>query len=59
MYHKPATILDVFSLNGRHIETFSLQKLIYEKISADIKLTQLDFVLIPVLKWTGRRNKLP
>jgi len=41
------------------VETFSLQKLIYEKIASDIKLTSLDFVTIPVLKWTGRRSKLP
>ena len=27
-------------------------------MSSSIKLTRLDFVLIPVLKWTGRRNNL-
>ena len=51
--------MDVFSLSGKHVETFSLQKLIHEKIDTDIKLTSLDFITIPVLKWTGRRNRLP
>ena len=50
--------MDVFSLNGRHVASFDIKKLISEKVSREIQLTQLDFVLIPVLKWTGRRNKI-
>ena len=50
--------MDVFSLNGRHVASFDIKKLIFEKVSPEISLTQLDYVLIPVLKWTGRRNKI-
>ena len=58
VYRNPATILDVFALNGRCVASFDIKRLIFDKISADIELTQLDFVLIPVLKWSGRRNKI-
>ena len=59
IYDKPGTFLDVFSLHGRYVASFDISKLIQDKISTDFKLTKLDYVLIPVLKWTGRRNKLP
>ena len=40
------------------LTSFDIKRLILDKISADIELTKLDFVLIPVLKWSGRRNKI-
>lgn len=39
--------------------SFDIREIIHSSISPTITLTQLDYVLIPVLKWTGRRNKLP
>ena len=59
IYERPSTFLDVFTLSGRCIASFEMSKLIKEKISDDIQLTKLEFLLVPVLKWTGRRNKLP
>jgi len=58
IYKNPATVLEVFSLEGRLIASFDIKDIIYSKLSSSIKLTRLDFVLIPVLKWTGRRNNL-
>lgn len=52
-------MFDVFSLSGRRILRVDLAKIISENLSKSIKLKQLDHVLIPVLKWTGRRSKLP
>ena len=58
IYHAPATVVDVFSLEGRQVANFDIKAIIHAKLSANITLTRLDLVLIPVLKWTGRRNKL-
>ena len=58
VYHNPATVLDVFALNGRCVASFDIKRLILDKISEDIELKMLDYVLIPVLKFSGRRNKI-
>ena len=36
IYRNPATCMDVFSLNGRHVASFDIKKLIYEKVSPEI-----------------------
>ena len=59
IYERPGTFLDVFTISGRCVASFEMSKLIKEKISEKIQLTKLDFVLVPILKWTGRRSKLP
>lgn len=59
IYKHPATIFDVFCLKGRRILRVDIAKIIQEKLSKSIKLKKLDHVLIPVLRWSGRRNKLP
>lgn len=58
VYHSPATFLDVFTVEGRHVAAFDLREIIHIKLSPSITLQSLDFVQVPVLKWTGRRNKL-
>jgi len=59
IYKHPATIFDVFSLRGRNALRIDIAKQIKDRVSEKITLHQLDHILIPVLKWTGRRNKLP
>ena len=59
IYKNPGTILDVFNLNGRRCMRVDIAKIIIEKLNKNIKLKKIDHVLIPVLRWAGRRNKLP
>jgi len=58
IYKQPATVVDVIGLSGRNVARIDVAKVIAAKLSSNIKLRKLDFILVPVLKWTGRRNKL-
>ena len=57
IYESPATMLDVFSLAGRYIASFDVATMI-KNVSPAITLMKLNFVMVPLLKWNGRRNKL-